>query len=186
MATQDPGEPRGGVLAAMLLVGAVGLTGVFVPFVPSRATLLGAIPVALALAYGIAWVNARAAGRRRGRPDPRETRLGVLVYGTILLLFAYYTVAMTLPFAWTTATGAPGRLVVELEPSKSGARHRVCDYRLGDGVSGFPGTTSVCIDGATFARLQERRVRVEIAGPQTAFGLRIDDHTILGDAGPLR
>ena len=187
MATSDDAwEPRGALLVAMLLIGAVGLTGVFVPFVPSTLTLVAAAPVALVLAYGTAWANAVAAERRRGHPDPREKRLAILILGTLLMLFAYYAVAMTLPFAWTTATGKPGMLLAELEPVAPGSRHRTCDYRLQDGVTGFPGTVSVCVDGRSYARWQDRRVLVEVRGPQTALGLRIDGHDVREDLGPLR
>ena len=187
MATDDSGEPRGLMLVAMLLIGAVGLAGVFVPFVPSGATLAGAAPLALVLAYGTAWANAIAAERRRGRPDPREKRMGILVFGTILLLFAYYAFAMTLPFAWTTATGTPGTAEAELETADlSGSRHATCDYRLENGVTGFPGVVSVCIDRRTFERLQGRRVRVALRGPRTALGLRVDGHDVVEDLGPLR
>lgn len=185
-AADDAWEPRGLLLAAMLAIGAIGLTGVFVPFVPSKLTLVAALPVAGVLAYGTAWANAIAADRRRGRPDARQKRLAILIPGTLLLLFAYYAVAMTLPFAWTTATGTPGRIVADLEPVAIGSRHRTCDYRLQDGITGLPGTVSVCVDGGTYRRVEGRRLRVEVSGPQTPFGLRIDDHEVREDLGPLR
>lgn len=185
-ANDDAWEPRGGLLVAILLIGAVGLTGVFVPFVPSKLALLVAVPLALVLAYGTAWANAVAAARRRGRADTRLKRQETLILGTMLLLFAYYSVAMTLPFAWTTATGSPGRILAELEPKAIASRHRTCDYRLQDGITGLPGTVSVCVDGSTFRQYEGHRVLVEVGGPQTAFGLRIDDHDVREDLGPLR
>ena len=185
-ASDDAWEPRGVLLLAVLLIGAVGLTGVFVPFVPSKATLIGAVPLALALAFGTSWANAGAAARRRGHSDPRTKRTETLILGVMLLLFAYYSVAMTLPFAWTTATGSPGRILAELEPVASSSRHRTCDYRLQDGITGLPGTVSVCIDGGTYRDVEGRRVLVEVSGPQTALGLRIDDHEVREVLGPLR
>ena len=186
MASDPFSEPRGWPLAGMLLVGGIGFVGVFVPFVPSTATLVAAAPVALLLAFGAARWHAVAAERRAGAPEPRQKRLATIVFGTLLLLFAYYAVAMTLPFAWTTATGTPGSLVAELEPVAIGSRHRTCDYRLQDGITGLPGTVSVCVDGGTFRRLRDRRVRVEVRGPRTLLGLRIDGHEVREDLGPLR